>query len=136
MRSLTLVWCLLSALALLGSCGKGLGTLAGAALGGGPDVAANVQAGKTNAQVIGPATFSEQKMIRPQARTIEQSAGKTGVRAEAVQSVTMNSGAPWSLVVGLMGLCLVFLCISPPQQILARWWQGFGATCAGGGPCR
>jgi hypothetical protein len=107
------------------ACGKGVGKLVGAALGGGgPNVAANVQAGRTSAQVIGPATFTEQRLVRPQARTIEQSAGETAVRAEAVQSVTMNSGAPWSLVVGLLGLCLVFLCISPPQLILARWWQG------------
>lgn len=80
--------------------------------GGGPNVAANVQAGKTNVQSIGGTSVSDQKLVRPQARTIEQSAGETGVRAEAVQSVTVHNEAPpwvWIIVicsVGLMALSL------------------------------
>lgn len=113
MPRLILAWCLLSFLALLGACGsagKLAGAAAGAALGGGPEVAANVQAGRTNAQVLGAAQLSEQKMVRPQARTIEQSAGKTGVRAEAVQAVTVHNEAPpwvWLIAILAVGLAAV-----------------------------
>lgn len=85
--------------ALLGGCSGGALSLL---TGGGPNVAANVQAGKTNAQVIGGAQFSEQKLVRPQARTIEQSAGETQVRTERVETVTVRNEAPpwvWLLVI-------------------------------------
>ena len=86
---------------LLAGRADGLKMAAGA-LGGGPYVAANVQAGKTNAQVIGGAAFTDQHLIKPRARTIEQAAGETGVRAEAVQSVTVQNEAPawiWALMI-------------------------------------
>lgn len=58
--------------------------------GGGPNVAANVQAGKTNSQTIGQTQVTEQKLVRPQARSIEQSTGSTKVRSERVEAVTVN----------------------------------------------
>ena len=64
--------------------------------GGGPNVAANVQAGKTNAQTLGKSTVIDQKIVRPQARSIEQSTAETGVRAERVHSVQIeHKDAPW-----------------------------------------
>lgn len=87
---------------LLAGCSGLGGAVVKGALGGGPNVAANVQAGKTNAQVLGTAQISDQKLVRPSARTIEQSAGETGVRAEAVQSVTVRNEAPvwvWLLLI-------------------------------------
>lgn len=107
MPRLILVWALLCCLALLGACGKIGGAVAGgvakAALGGGgPNVAANGQAGKTNAQVLGASKITDQKLVRPQARTIEQSAGETGIRTERVETITVRNEAPpwvWLLVI-------------------------------------
>lgn len=95
---------LLGVLALLAACTPGQLVKAGASAalgGGGPKAAANVQAGKSNAQGL-QAQVTDQKLVRPQARTIEQSAGETGVRAEAVQSVTVRNEAPpwvWLLLI-------------------------------------
>lgn len=97
----------LALLAILGGCGPAAKLAANTLGGGGPKVAANVQAGKTNAQVLGPARFSEQKLERAEARTIEQSAGETGVRAEAVQSVTVrNEAAAWVWLLLIAGWVL------------------------------
>ncbi len=90
----------------LAACGTPVGKLAGA-IGGGPNVAANVQAGETNAQTVGTADFTDQRVSRSQARSIEQSAGRTGVRSESVQTVVVNEGAkPWLLLLGLLGWLL------------------------------
>ncbi|CUH68710.1 hypothetical protein TG4357_03751 [Thalassovita gelatinovora] len=65
--------------------------------GGGPNVAANGQAGRTNVQAIGQTAVTDQKIVRPQARSIEQSSGDTRVKAEQVQTVVVNEakdGAP------------------------------------------
>ncbi|TNE46862.1 MAG: hypothetical protein EP341_09580 [Sphingomonadales bacterium] len=62
--------------------------------GGGPNVAANVQAGKTNVQSVGETSVSDQRIIRPQARTIEQSSGDTRVKAETVQTVVVQERVP------------------------------------------
>lgn len=77
--------------------------VAKAALGGGPKVAANVQAGKTNTQTIGTTKATEQKIVRPQARKIENNG-----------TVTHNNVDPLTL------LLLVFfagLVIPSPAQI-------------------
>lgn len=57
---------------------------------GGPDVAANVQAGKTNTQTIGQTNNQEFKVVRPTARKISQEDAFASVEAEAVQSITIN----------------------------------------------
>lgn len=85
-RSLTFL-ALFSALA---SCGGPLSLLTG----GGPNVAANVQAGKTNSQTIGQTNVTEQKLVRPQARSIEQSTGATRVRSERVETVVIQEQVP------------------------------------------
>lgn len=106
--------------AALGGCSAGdlaKGAAKAALGGGGPDLAANVQAGKTNAQVLGQARITEQKLVRPQARTIEQSTGGTGVRTEAVQSVTIERGAPWGAIYALVALCFLFWALPTPAQI-------------------
>jgi hypothetical protein len=91
---------------VLAACGTAVGKLAGA-MSGGPNVAANVQAGRTNAQTVGAADFTDQRVSRSQARSIEQSAGRTGVRSESVQTVVLNeSPKPWLLLLGLLGWLL------------------------------
>lgn len=107
---------ILVCLALAG-CGKGLASFAlGSAL---PDVAANVQAGRTNVQAVGVTDMTDQRLIRPQARNIEQSAGETGVRAEAVDSVTVQNGPPPWVV-----LLLVLGWLAPSPGEIARYLRG------------
>lgn len=105
----------------LAACGTPVGKLAGA-IGGGPNVAANVQAGETNAQTVGTADFTDQRVSRSQARSIEQSAGRTGVRSESVQTVVLNeSSKPWLLLLGLLGWLL-----PTPMQIGKAAASGVG----------
>lgn len=112
----TLILCL-----NLAACGTPVGKLAGA-MSGGPNVAANVQAGKTNAQTFGAAKFTDQRVSRSEARSIELSAGRTGVRSESVQTVVVNEGAkPWLLLLALIGWLL-----PTPAQIGAAVASGFG----------
>lgn len=83
--------------------------LAKSLVGGGPNVAANVQAGKTNTQTLGTTQVTEQRIVRPQARSIE-----------ANGSVTHNHTDPLTL------LLLVFfagLVIPSPGQI-GTWVHG------------
>lgn len=87
---------LLICITFITSCGPAGAVKMLLAGGGGPKIAANTQAGKTNVQAVGKTAITSVKNVRPQARTIEQSSGETGVRAEAVQSVTVNNEAsPW-----------------------------------------
>jgi hypothetical protein len=114
MRRAILSWAVLCLVALaLAGCGKSPLSLL---TGGGLNVAANVQAGKTNAQVIGPASFSEQKLVNAQARSIEQSTGETQVRVETAENVVVNEGpSPLFLLVGLLGWLL------PSPTAMTRW---------------
>ena len=81
---------LVALLAALASCGGPLGVLTG----GGPNVAANVQAGKTNSQTIGQTSVTDQRIDGAQARTIEQSAGTTRVRSETVETIVIQEQVP------------------------------------------
>jgi len=66
--------------------------------GGGPNVAANVQAGKTNTQTIGTTTVTEQKLVRPKARKIQQTADTNKVRADEVKTVVVNEYPVWLII--------------------------------------
>lgn len=116
---------------VLAACGSPAGRLASLAAGS-PKVAANVQAGRTNAQTVGRTVISEQRLIRPQARTIEQSAGRTSVRSETVQTVVVREDPPpWLLLVALLGWVL-----PTPAQIgaalYARLARPFRGSLPGG----
>jgi hypothetical protein len=65
-------------------------------------VAANVQAGRSNLQTIGAATVADQRVIRPQARTIEQTTGGQTVRPETVERLEIRNAPPWWLIVALV----------------------------------
>ena len=71
--------------------------------GGGPNVAANVQAGKTNTQTIGTTTVTEQKLVRPQAKTINQTSDNNRVRAESVKTVVVNEVPTWVILLLILG---------------------------------
>lgn len=99
---------------LLASCG---GSPLSLLTGGGPNVAANVQAGKTNSQSIGVTNLTEQKLVRPQARQIEQSTGETGVRAENVEQVFNTNIDPWVILL----LCFLAGVLVPSHREIAGW---------------
>jgi nitrate reductase NapE component len=72
--------------------------------GGGPNVAANTQVGKTNAQTVGTTKVTEQKLVRPVARgNIEQSNNTNKVQADSVETVVVNEIPVWAIALGLFG---------------------------------
>jgi hypothetical protein len=74
--------------------------------GGGPNVAANTQAGKTNSQTIGTSSVTEQKLVRPQARKIQQTADNNKVKADNVQTVVVNEIPVWVVLLLILGWLL------------------------------
>lgn len=85
---------------VLTGCG---GTPLSLLTGGGPNVAANVQAGKTNNQTIGTTKVTEQKIVRPQARDIRQTSDTNKVRAESVKTVVVNEVPTWVILLLILG---------------------------------
>lgn len=65
--------------------------------GGGPKVAANGQAGRTNAQTVGQTTVTEQTIGPATAHKIEQS-GTNTVHADQVQKVVVNQTPLWLIL--------------------------------------
>ena len=99
---------------LLTGCGASpLGLLTG----GGPQVAANVQAAKTATQTVGQTSISESKIEKSTAaRDIKQSADTNKVNAETVEKVVVNELPAWAVLLMLAG----WLMDSPlrwPEQI-------------------
>jgi hypothetical protein len=93
-------------LLLLGGCGANPLSLL---TGGGPNVAANVQAGRTNAQTVGTATISDQRVRAEQVGPVEQSTGGTAVRTERVERVEVqvrNDTPAWIIILLVMGWLL------------------------------
>lgn len=81
----------------------------------GVNTAANVQAGQTNSQTIGTTTNSNQKIVRPQARTIKQSTDDNNVSAENVQTVVVNEVPAWVILLLILGWLL------PSPNEIGRW---------------
>lgn len=104
---------LLLALTSIVSCSK-LPNL----LSGGTNVAANVQAGKTNTQTLGTTNnIAPTVSVRPNSRvdTIDQSNTTSQVRTEAVETIVVNEIPVWLVL--LFGLLCGFL-IPSPQEII------------------
>ena len=84
--------------------------------GGGPNVAANVQAGKTNSQTIGTTNnVAPTVSIRPNARvdTIDQSNSTSQVSTERVETIVVNELPVWMVL--LFGLLCGFVIPSPGE---------------------
>lgn len=71
--------------------------------GGGPNVAANTQVGKTNTQTVGQTNLTEQSVVRPQARDIRQTSDTNKVSAESVQTVVVNEIPAWVILLLILG---------------------------------
>ena len=85
---------------------------------GGTQVAANVQAGKTNTQTLGTTNnIAPTVSVRPNARvdTVDQSNSTSQVRTEAVETIVVNEIPVWLVL--LFGLLCGFL-IPSPQEII------------------
>ena len=94
------------------SCSSGaLGILTG----GGPNVAANTQVGKTNTQTIGTTNNVEQKLENPVANTIKQSNDSNSVQADRVETVIVNEVPVWVILLLLLGWLL------PSPNEMGRW---------------
>lgn len=89
---------------LLSSCSSlPLGLLGG----GGPNVAANVQAGKTNNQTVGMSEQTSQEIrVETVQGTIQQSKDSNSVRTERVENLTVNEIPVWVILLLLLGWLL------------------------------
>jgi hypothetical protein len=83
--------------------------------GGGPNVAANTQVGKTNTQTIGTTNNVEQKLENPVANTIKQSNDSNSVQADRVETVVVNEVPVWVILLLLLGWLL------PSPNEMGRW---------------
>jgi len=102
-RYLLLVLCVLVLTGTLSSCSKIPSLLLG---GGGPNVAANVQAGKTNSQTVGTTNNVDQKLIRPTARNIKQSNDTNKIQTDQVDNIVVNEVPIWVILLLIMGWLL------------------------------
>ena len=91
-----------SGMVLAGCSGTPLSLLTG----GGPNVAANVQAGKTNSQTVGTTNVTEQTLVRPKARDIRQTADSNKVRSDSVETVVVNEVPVWVILLLVLGWLL------------------------------
>lgn len=95
--------------------------------GGGPNVAANTQLGAENNQTIGVSNSDDLRLIRPKARSIEQSTGETGVRAEEVKTVVVEAAPDWIwvLIAGVfIGIFIGWTIDTPREMVMGRRNRG------------
>ena len=75
--------------------------------GGGPNVAANVQAGQTNNQTLGMSEQTTQEIkVETIQGTIQQSKDSNSVRTEKVENLTINEIPVWVILLLLLGWLL------------------------------
>ena len=98
---------LLLVLTSMPSCSKGPLSLL---TGGGPQVAANIQAGKTNSQTLGTTKIVEQKTESGDIKSVDSK-----VSAESVEKVTVNETQPWVILLLILGWLL------PSPNEIGRW---------------
>ena len=98
---------LLLVLTSMPSCSKGPLSLL---TGGGPNVAANIQAGKTNSQTLGTTKIVEQKTESGDIKSVDSK-----VSAESVEKVTVNETQPWVILLLILGWLL------PSPNEIGRW---------------
>lgn len=75
--------------------------------GGGPNVAANGQVGKTNNQTLGLATTKTQEIkVDSFEGTVEQSSDTNSVSTESVENLTINEVPAWVVLLLVLGWLL------------------------------
>jgi hypothetical protein len=109
---------LLLVLTSTASCSSGaLGILTG----GGPNVAANTQAGKTNSQTIGTTNNISPSVSDSQVDKVDQRVVTTRVASDKVDVVTVNETPPW-LVIALV-VWSIFLWQLPSPSQIGNWFS-------------
>ena len=114
-------WPVALALAAIGlaGCGGPLSLLTG----GGPNVAANGNAGRVAVQSVGVTRLTENRVDAPNASTVTQTQVDGGVTADRVDQVTNNAAPVWLILVALAG----WLLPSPAEMargIRSMWPRG------------
>lgn len=92
----------LSGILLMVGCSGPLDLLTG----GGPNIAANTQVGKTNTQTVGTTNNTDQTIVRPQARDIKQTSDTNKVSADKVETVVVNEVPVWVILLLILGWLL------------------------------
>ena len=106
---------LLLVLTSIASCSKSPLSLL---TGGGPNVAANTQVGKTNTQTLGTTNnIAPTVSVRPNARVdnIDQSNSTSKVFSERVETVVVNEVPVWVVLLLILGWLL------PSPNEIGRW---------------
>jgi uncharacterized protein YceK len=83
--------------------------------GGGPNVAANVQAGKTNSQTVGTTNNSDQEVVvETLTGDLKQSNDTNKVNTDSVENININEIPPWVLILLVLGW------LAPSPQEMGR----------------
>jgi hypothetical protein len=109
---------LLLVLTSTASCSSGALSLL---TGGGPNVAANTQAGKTNSQTIGTTNNISPSVSDSQVDKVDQRVVTTRVASDKVDVVTVNETPPW-LVIALV-VWSIFLWQLPSPSQIGNWFS-------------
>ena len=88
---------------------------------GGPNVAANVQAGQSNSQTLGQSSTTIQTIKNPTAETITQDSSSSEVKAEVIEKVEVKNIEDWFLIL-LVALLLLGWILPTPTQI-GQWFM-------------
>lgn len=115
--SLTLLLLLASSGIILTGCGT-VGNPLKFLSGGGTNVAANTQVGKTNSQTLGTTTnIAPTVDVRPNSRvdTIDQSNNTSKVSSDRVETVVVNEVPLWVVILLILGWLL------PSPNEIGRW---------------
>lgn len=93
--------------------------------GGGPKVAANIQAGQVNSQTIGTTSNVRPTVtVNPNSKveTIDQRVTDSKVSTERVEQVTINDTPPW-LIIALIAWSIFLWQLPSPNQ-MGGWFRG------------
>lgn len=83
--------------------------------GGGPNVAANVQAGQTNSQTVGTTNNSDQEVVvETLTGDLKQSNDTNKVNTDSVENININEIPPWVLILLVLGW------LAPSPQEMGR----------------
>ena len=83
--------------------------------GGGPNIAANVQAGKTNSQTVGTTNNSDQEVVVDTLTgDLKQSNDTNKVNTDSVENININEIPPWVLILLVLGW------LAPSPQEMGR----------------
>jgi hypothetical protein len=97
---------LLLVLTSIASCGVSPLGIVKKLTGGGTNVAANTQLGKTNTQTIGTTNNTEQKLKFNHADRVFQTSDNNKIKTETVENVTVNETNPWLILLLVLGWLL------------------------------